>query len=156
MQWYHNTVSAFEQLNSVDQDLTVKLNLGTSIGDIMASKDPLINELNKGFSVEVQLELIAQLKKVIFDLLKDSDVMESDLAPFLGGVAPLILLTLNAQVDLAFDDYDELKSLPILEPALANFNQLAEGALGQEVDTLLGDKIDLAALDDSNASHKSV
>lgn len=88
----------------------------------MASKDPLINELNKGFSVEVQLELIAQLKKIVFDCLKDSDVADSDLAPFLMGVSPFILLTLNGQVDLAFDDYDELKDLPILEPFMANFS----------------------------------
>tara|TARA_B110000285_G_scaffold168202_1_gene188118 strand:+ start:171 stop:308 length:138 start_codon:yes stop_codon:yes gene_type:complete len=42
MQWYHNTVSAFDQMKSVDQDLTVKVELGTSIADIMASADPLI------------------------------------------------------------------------------------------------------------------
>jgi len=42
MQWYHNTVSAFDQMNSVDQDLTVKVELGTNIADIMASADPLI------------------------------------------------------------------------------------------------------------------
>jgi len=139
MQWYYNTVKAFETMSSVDQDLTIKVNLGTSVADIMASNDPLINELNKGFSVEVQLELIKQLKKVVFDLLKDSDVVESDLAPFLMGVSPLILLTLNGQVDLAFEDYEELKDLPLLEPFMANFNQLFEGALGQDLDTLLDD-----------------
>lgn len=53
MKWYHNTVSSLEQINSVDQDLTVKAELGTSVADIMASADPLINELNKGFSVEI-------------------------------------------------------------------------------------------------------
>ena len=63
-------------------------------------------------------------------MLKDSEVVESDLAPFLMGVSPFILLTLNGQVDLAFDDYDDLKDLPIVEPFLANFNQLFEGALG--------------------------
>lgn len=113
----------------------------------MASKDPLVQELNKGLSVEIQLELIAQLKKIIFDLLKDSEVVESALAPFLMGVSPIILLTLNGQVDLAFDDYNELKDLPMLEPFMANFNQLFEGALGEDIDTLLEDKIDLSALE---------
>ena len=46
-------------MNSVDQDLTVKFDLGASLADIMASEEPLVNEVNKGFSVEVQLELIA-------------------------------------------------------------------------------------------------
>ena len=112
----------------------------------MASKDPLVQELNKGLSVEIQLELIAQLKEIIFDLIKDSEVVESELAPFLP-VAPIILLTLNGQVDLAFDDYNELKDLPMLEPFMANFNQLFEGALGEDIDTLLEDKIDLSALE---------
>jgi hypothetical protein len=127
--------------------LTVKVDLGTSVADVMASKDPLVQELNKGLSVEIQLELIAQLKKIIFDLLKDSEVVESALAPFLMGVSPIILLTLNGQVDLAFDDYNELKDLPMLEPFMANFNQLFEGALGEDIDTLLEDKIDLSALE---------
>jgi|TARA_B110001450_G_scaffold254949_1_gene281352 hypothetical protein len=127
--------------------LTIKVDLGTSVADVMASKDPLVQELNKGLSVEIQLELIAQLKKIIFDLLKDSEVVESALAPFLMGVSPIILLTLNGQVDLAFDDYNELKDLPMLEPFMANFNQLFEGALGEDIDTLLEDKIDLSALE---------
>ena len=150
MQWYYNTVKGFETMSSVDQDLTIKVGLGTSLADIMASSDPLISELNKGFSVEVQLELIAQLKKIIFDLLKDSEVVESDLAPFLMGVSPLILLTLNGQVDLAFEDYDELKDLPLLEPFLANFNQLFEGATGQDLDTVLDEsnRIDVSSIPD--------
>lgn len=131
--------------------MTVKVDLGTSVADIMASADPLLKEINKGVSVEVQLELIAQLKKIIFDLLKDSDVIESDLAPFLMGVSPLILLTLNGNVNLTFDDYNDLKDLPMLEPFLANFNQLFEGAIGQEVDGLLGDKLDLSELDGKNS-----
>jgi hypothetical protein len=78
--------------------------------------------LCKGFSFEARLELIANLKKVIFDLLKDPEVIESDLAPFLMGISPIILLTLNGEVDLNFDDYDEIKDLPMLEPLMANFN----------------------------------
>lgn len=130
MQWYHSTVAVFDQVQSVDQDLTVKLNLGTSVKDILNSETPLINELCKGFSFELQLEVIANLKKIIFDLLKDSETLESDLAPFLMGISPIILLTLNGKVDLNFEDYDEVKELPMMEPFLANFNQLFEGALG--------------------------
>lgn len=46
-------------MNSVDQDLTVRVDLGASLADIMASGEPLVSEVNKGLSVEVQLELIA-------------------------------------------------------------------------------------------------
>lgn len=138
-------------MNSVDQDLTVKVDLGSSLADIMASGEPLVSEVNKGFSVEVQLELIAQLKKIVFDLLKDSEVVESDLAPFIAGVSPLILLTLNASVDVAFEDLEELKALPVMEPFLANFSQIAEGALGSDLDTLVGDRLDLSAIDDNNS-----
>lgn len=76
-------------------------------------------------------------------------MIESDLAPFLMGISPIILLTLNASVDLAFEDYEDLKSLSVMEPFLANFNQLAEGALGNDIDTILGDRIDLSAIDES-------
>ena len=122
MQWYTNAIKVLEDVQSVDQDFSVKLELGTSISDILKSESPLIEELCKGFSLEARLELIANLKKVIFDLLKDSEVVESDLAPFLMGISPIILLTLNGQVDLNFDDYEEIKDLPMLEPLMANFN----------------------------------
>ena len=115
----------------------MKANFGTSVKDILASETPLINELCKGFSVEVQLEFIEQLKKIIFDLLRDSETLESDLAPFLMGISPILLLTMNGNVDLNFEDYEDVKNLPMMEPFLANFNQLFEGALGQDLDTLL-------------------
>lgn len=71
--------------------------------------------------------------------------------PFIAGVSPLILLTLNANVDLAFEDLEELKALPVMEPFLANFSQIAEGALGSDLDTLVGDRLDLSAIDDNNS-----
>lgn len=51
--------------------------------------------------------------------------------------SPFILLTLNGNIDLSFEDYEEVKDLPMMEPFLANFNQLFEGALGQDIETLL-------------------
>ena len=63
MGWYHEvylkTVSLFDQMRSVNQDLTVKVDLTTSIADIMASRQAFVSELNRGFAAEFQLELIA-------------------------------------------------------------------------------------------------
>jgi hypothetical protein len=53
------------------------------------------------------------------------------------GISPVLLLTLNGNIDLNFEDYEEIKDLPMMEPFLANFNQLFEGALGQDLETLL-------------------
>jgi hypothetical protein len=85
--------------------LTFKANFGTSVKDILTSETPLLEEICKGFSVELNLEVIANLKKIIFDLLKDSDTLESDIAPFLMGLSPIFLLTLNGKIDLSFEDY---------------------------------------------------
>jgi hypothetical protein len=55
---------------------------------------------------------------------------------------------------LNFEDYEEIKDLPMLEPLMANFNQIFEGAMGQDVDTLLGEKIDLSEMSEEAAGQE--
>ena len=54
--------------------------------------------------------------------MKDAETMDSELAPFLMGISPFILLTLNGEIDLKFEDFDDVKELPMMEPLLANFS----------------------------------
>lgn len=81
--------------------------------------------------------------------MKDSETMDSELAPFLMGISPFILLTLNGEIDLKFEDFDDVKELPMMEPLLANFSQIFEGATTQSVDELLADKMDFSELPES-------
>jgi hypothetical protein len=55
MQWYNNAVKALEDIQTVDQKFSVKVELGTSIHDILKSESPLIEEVCKGFSFETKL-----------------------------------------------------------------------------------------------------
>ena len=78
--------------------MTGTLNFETSVSDILASSSPFLAELNKGFSLEVKLELITQLKNFIVKLLNDQKVLNSKFRPFVIGLIPIILLTLKGEV----------------------------------------------------------
>lgn len=96
--------------------------LGTSVKDIVESENSLLQELCKGFSFQAKLTFVKALKTLVFNLMKDSETMDSELAPFLMGISPFILLTLNGEIDLKFEDFDDVKELPMMEPLLANFS----------------------------------
>jgi hypothetical protein len=60
------------------------------------------------------------------------------------GLAPLLMLQANIKLDLSFDDYDEVNQMAMLEPFMANFSQLFEGMMGQDIDSILnGDRIEI-------------
>lgn len=54
------------------------------------------------------------------------------------------MLQANLKLDLSFDDYNEINQMAMLEPFMANFSQLFEGMIGQDVDSILnGDRIEI-------------
>ena len=64
------------------------------------------------------------------------------------------MLQANAKIDLSSDSFDEIKDLAIMEPFLANFNQLFEGMAGSEVEAMLEERCNLDAAPDLNPKIK--
>lgn len=74
----------------------------------------MINTLNspyeefcKGFKMTSSIELIRNLKKIIFRILEDKDEnskISSSIKKKLMGVSPLVMLKMNANINLTHDN----------------------------------------------------
>jgi hypothetical protein len=129
-----------DQIKGVDQRIAFEMELGASLKDIISSEEPLLAQVNKGFKLKLAIDVLSNFKKVIFAVLNDPALGES-LGTFAYILAPVVLLQLNANLNLTFDDFEELKELPMMEPLLANFGQLFEGITGSDVETLTSERI---------------
>jgi len=139
---YEMLSTIIDQIKGVDQKVQLDIEFAASLKDVISKDESLISQLNSGFKFKLNLDVLSNFRKVIFDILKNPDMVEG-LVPIAMGFAPLLMLQLNAKIDLDFDSFDELKELPMLAPLLANFAQLFEGMSGSDVDTILAGKIEL-------------
>jgi hypothetical protein len=137
---YQQLAPIVDQIKGVDQRIHLYLELGASLKDMLSGEEPLLAQLNKGLKLKVAVDVMANFKKVIFAVLKDPALGEV-LGPFAFILAPIVLLQMNASLNLTFDDFEELKELPMMEPLLANFGQLFEGISGSDVETLTSERI---------------
>jgi len=62
--------------------------------------------------------------------------------------APAFLFGINANVDIEFDDFEEIAEHPMAAPAMATFEQLFEGLLEDAPDSFLEKKLDLSACEE--------
>ena len=58
---------------NIDQHIRVRATLGSSVGDVYESQEPMIEQLVKGFGVEVDVQLISNVKKAIMEALKEDE-----------------------------------------------------------------------------------
>lgn len=118
-------------LNNAGQHLYLSAELGTSIDEIMASEEPMLKSLAKGFKVTHTQCLIGNMKKLLLELSKTEDETKKMFAMQALMVAPLTMLQMNANLNITFDDFEEIESHDMAQPFLATFNQLFEGPMGQ-------------------------
>ena len=62
--------------------------------------------------------------------------------------APAFLLGIKANMDIEFDDFEEIEEHPMAGPAMATFEQLFEGFLKAGPDEFLNKKFDLSACEE--------
>ena len=62
-------------------------------------------------------------------MLKSDDNKEQAMAQKLMLVAPAFIFGINANIDIEFDDFEEIAEHPMAAPAMATFVQLFEGML---------------------------
>ena len=58
--------------------------------------------------------------------------------------APAFLFGINANMDIAFDDFEEIAEHPMAGPAMATFEQLFEGLMEDAPEAFLNKKFDLS------------
>lgn len=110
MEWYFDAVDIIEQISEIDQSLKVELDLGATARDAINAKTNPYDTICKGVSFTTSLELIRNLKKIIFGLLsdKEKETQESELPKGLKkifmGLSPLVLLKMNANIKLTHDN----------------------------------------------------
>jgi hypothetical protein len=108
----------------------------------------LLKHLAKGFRVSSQVSLISNLKKAISEMLKSEDEGEQQLAQQLMLAAPAFIFGINANMNIEFDDFEEIAEHPMAAPAMATFEQLFEGMMEEAPDAFLGKKLDLSGCEE--------
>ena len=109
---------------------------------MMKGEDSLIAEANKGFKAKFNLDILSNFKAIVYEVIKNPDLQDA-LGKFAAALAPLVLMQLNAKIELGFEDFAEIKDFAMMEPFLASFSQLLEGMAGSDVETMLSDRIEI-------------
>lgn len=60
-------------VSHIDQHIKVRSSVASSYDDLYESQDPMIEQLVKGFAVEVEVQLISNVKKAIMEVLKEDE-----------------------------------------------------------------------------------
>jgi len=64
--------------------------------------------------------------------------------------APAFIFGINGNMDIEFDDFEEIAEHPMAAPAMATFEQLFEGLLEDTPDSYMTKKLDLTECKDGN------
>jgi len=87
----------------VDQCVDFNVRFATSPEEILESGEPLIMCLLKGFAIDAKVHLWKKLSDIVMKVLETGELPQ-DILPFIGGLSPLLLLKMNAHLDLEIDE----------------------------------------------------
>lgn len=110
----------------VDQNLEVTLRLAASPKSLLEEGgEPLLLQLLKGISVDIRINLWRKLADLLMRIVGNCEV-DASLLPILGGIAPLMLLKINGNLDITIDDVmkQKISENPLVEPVLLDANSL--------------------------------
>lgn len=135
----------------IDQNISFQIALGTDIKSILSEEEketPLIKHLAKGFKVSSQISLVSNLKKAIAEMLKSDNSEEQEVGQKLMMIAPAFIFGINANMNIEFDDFEEVAEHPMAAPAMATFEQLFEGLFEETPDAFWNKKLDLSGCEE--------
>jgi len=93
-------------LSEVDQNAKINCAVGANYKEVLESKEPILKHLTKGFSYSLKTNLVANWKQEIVDMINNETAKM---------VLPAILeLALDADIDIQFDDFEDLRENPML------------------------------------------
>jgi hypothetical protein len=130
------------KLTHVGQHMHYNVALASSIADVMDSKDSMIHELAKGFSVESKICLISEIRKALMKLSEGNGDEQAAQMGMFAMMAPATMFSMSGSVDFEFDSMDEVAAHPMAGPFMVGFEQLFEGAAGKSVDECLALTLD--------------
>ena len=131
----------------ISQNIRIQVALGADLKSILSEEEketPLLKHLSKGFKVSSQVTLVSNLKKAISEMLKSDIEEEQELGQMLMMGAPAFIFGINANVNIDFDDFEEVAEHPMAAPAMATFEQLFEGLMEEGPDSFINKKLDLS------------
>ena len=99
-----------------------------------------MSHLVKGLTAKLQLCLVSNLKQAILDILKDDE--HQKIAGALMQISPIFLLAVNGNVNIKFDEYNDISEHPVFAPGMANFNELYEGMMESDPSEIMGKRVD--------------
>ena len=74
---------------------------------------PLVECLQSGFRLTTRISIISNLKKLLMELTNSENEMFQRFAAMGMMAAPLTMLSCNANLDINFDDFDEVREHPM-------------------------------------------
>jgi hypothetical protein len=114
-------------LNKAGQHLNFYFALGTSVEEILESKESITMSLLKdGFKASTSQCLVSYFNRVLVELTKTEDEKINGALMAVGMFSPALMLSINANVDLEFEDFDEILNHPMAQPMLVAFEQIFE------------------------------
>lgn len=133
-----------EKLHHVSQGFSLEYSLGTSLEEILSSEQTLIKNLTKGFSMKYSLAIVSNIKKAIIECTQDtSDRNFQQVGFMMAMMAPAAIFTLSGDINIEFDEIDDVLSHPALAGAMMNFNDLFEAMMGTSASDLVEQEVDL-------------
>lgn len=129
--------------------------MGADAEEILSSDKPLIEHYLKGFKIQVDVVFLKQLKKALMTGLEGTDIgkmVQEGLT--MGG--PAFALSTNVAVELNFDDMEEIKAHPMASTVLVSLDQLIQGVLGKDKNTVLNFKPDFSEAGSEDEVNKHI
>lgn len=127
-------------LKDVDQDVSLTIDAGFSLEDLLASDESMVKNLLGGFSFTFSLDVVANIKKVILKHLEkegDGSPIDQMVAQAMMVAGPAFMIGTKGSLEFDFDDYDEIKDHPMAGPFLASAKDLMMGLIGEDVEEIL-------------------
>lgn len=85
----------------------------------------MLESLSKGFKVSANLTLISNVKDAILEKFKDEN--SKSLGKAFMALGPIFMLALNGNINMTFEDFDDIKDHPIMGMLMPTLNELFEG-----------------------------
>lgn len=135
-----------EGLKDVDQYIKMKAVFGADAEEILSSDKPLLEHYLKGFSMQIDVVFLKQIKAALLAGLeghKFGDKIKEGLAM----AGPAFSLNSNFSLELTFDDMEEIKAHPMASTVLVSLDQLLQGILGKDKETIMKWQPDFSSVD---------
>ena len=116
----------------VDQSVDLNIRFAASPKQLLAEGgDPLLLQLLNGISIDVKLNVWKKLSDLLMRIVGNCEV-DASLLPILGGIAPLFMLEVGAELNIKIDDKmkQKISENPLVEPVLLDASTLITSTSG--------------------------